>query len=101
MQVKPIPEDTLVALMTILPKYIPGITPQIFVSAMKSYNDAEMASAGNAIARPMTRKEVGDLLGVSMPTLDKLLQSGKLRRIQSGTRCVRIDRQSVAEFLKA
>ena len=100
MQVKPIPEDTLVALMTILPKYIPGITPQILVSALKAFDNAATAN-DSAISRPMTKQEVKTLLGISMPTLDKLLQSGKLRKIQSGIRSVRIDRQSVADYLKA
>lgn len=102
MQVKSIPEDTQVALMAILPKYVPEITPMKLVSALRSY-EPELAAASGEPAdfqKPMTKREVAGLLGVSLPTVDRLLADGRLRKIDTGVRRVRIDRRSVAEYLK-
>ena len=101
MQVKSIPEDTQVALMAILPKYVPEITPMKLVSALRSYEPELAAASGAAeIQKPMSKKEVAGLLGVSLPTVDRLLADGRLRKIDTGVRSVRIDRRSVAEYLK-
>lgn len=101
MHVKTIPEETMLALMTIMPKYVPEITPTKLVSALRTY-DPELAAASGAgeIQKPMSKKEVAALLGIALPTVDRLLADGRLRKIDTGVRRVRIDRQSVTDYLK-
>ena len=49
--------------------------------------------------KPYTRQEVCDLLGVSLPTVHRMVNRGVLRRIKVGIRTVRIDPKSVQELL--
>lgn len=100
MQVKTIPSDTLVALMAILSNYIEGLTPGYLVSALRAFEPEIVNGEKTALQKPMTKNEVLHLLGVSMPTLDRLMRSGKIRRINTGMKSVRIDRQSVIDYLK-
>ena len=97
MMLRAIPEDTLIAIMAIMRKYAPEITPPLFVAAIRAYEPAQ--ANGAAIERPMTVHEVGDILRVSVPTVYKLMREGRIRRVGDGMRRTRVDRKSVLEYL--
>ena len=98
MQVKTIPQESHLALMAILRPYVSEITPTILLNALKSYEPEKMAGQ---IEKPLSKQEVAGLLGVSIPTVDRLLKVGALKRINApGLRCVRIERKSVMQYLE-
>jgi len=100
MQIRQLPEDTQIALMAILQKYAPELTPPRLVAAIRAY-EPEGTGAKGDIEKPMTRREVQALLRLSEPTVDKLIREGRLRKIKSGIRRVYIDRRSVEEYLQS
>ena len=89
--------SVLAAATGLLQPYIPELSPQGLVSALKAYQ-------GGAPAAPMekflTRKEVAELLSVSMNTLDRYIRQGILTSVNVGPRVVRIDPASVRALLE-
>ncbi len=89
----------LTAATSLLQPYAPDLSPTALVRAIKAYKSETTTEANNAISRPMTRKEVAELLGCSLQTVVRYMNDGKLQRIKLSPRSVRIDRQSVLDFL--
>ena len=99
MELKNITPSTLAAVTTLLQPHCPDLSPTTLVKALKSYQATATTEANNAISRPMTRKEVAELLGCSLQTVVRYMNDGKLQRIVLSPKSVRIDRQSVLDFL--
>lgn len=85
------------AATAMLSPYVPEISPQSLIAALRAYKIGE--SLKNKQEKPYTRKEVADLLGLSVQTVYRMMKTGRLRRIQVGLRAVRIDPASVKVLL--
>lgn len=93
-----IPPSILAAATMMLQPYAPDLSPRSLVAALRGYG-----SGGRFLEdqpeKPYTRQEVCNLLGITLPTLEKYVQAGFLRKIRLSTHAVRIDAASVWEFL--
>lgn len=102
MQIKSVPPAILTAATSMLQAYVPDLTPKSLVAALKNYGADSNVSRPmrQEIEKPYTRAEVCELLGLSFPTLNRYIKSGRLRKITMTQRAVRIDPASVREFLQ-
>lgn len=85
------------AATAMLSPYIPEISPSGLLDALKEYKATPIPPAHQ---KPYTRQEVADLLGLSIMTINRMMNSGKLRKIKVGLRAVRIDPASVQNLLE-
>jgi predicted DNA-binding transcriptional regulator AlpA len=90
--------SVLAAATSLLQPYAPDLSPSALVRAIKAYK-SETTTEANTISRPMTRKQVSELLGCSLQSVNRYMNEGKIQRIILSPRSVRIDRQSVQDFL--
>jgi len=88
--------EVIQAATAILTPYIPEISPSGLIAALRQYKAEEKKILEE---RPYTRKEVADLLGLSVQTVYRMMNAGTLRRIHVGKRAVRIDARSVKAIL--
>ncbi len=89
--------QVLSAATAILQVYVPELSPRSLVDALKSYDTSNAKKQDN---RPLTRQEAATLLSVSLNTIANYLKNGTLRRIDVGTRLVRVDAASVRALLE-
>lgn len=95
-----IPPSILAAATMMLQPYAPDLSPRSLVAALKGYvSGGKLAVRENQPEKPYTRQEVCNLLGITLPTLEKYVQAGYLRKIRLSKHAVRIDAASVWEFL--
>lgn len=85
------------AATAMLSPYVPEISPTGLVAALREYRGTE---AKEQTQRPYSRAEVADLLGMSLQTVNRFLNSGRLKRIHVGPRMVRISPESVRDLLE-
>lgn len=85
---------TIQAAVGLLSPFVPELSPQALIQALKSYE-----TGAAPIEKPLTRREAAELLRVSLPTLNRLLNAGKLRRIRISSACVKVDPASVKALL--
>ncbi|MEA4863728.1 MAG: hypothetical protein VB042_10520 [Victivallaceae bacterium] len=98
MQIRnPITPAVLSAATALLQPYAPDLSPRSLVDALKGYESDKATS--DAIEKPLTRHEVASLLGMSLNSVNRYLNSGKLIRIKLTPRTIRIDPQSVRNLL--
>lgn len=84
------------AAVGLLAPYAPELNAANLIAAIKQYR-----TDGGVRVQLMTRREAAAALGVSMPTVHRLINDGKLRRVQVSANCVRIDAESVNAILEA
>lgn len=89
--------QVIAAVTGLLQPYIPDLSPQGLVSALKEYSTNKPKPETDN--RPLTRKEAADLLKCSKNTISRYLTIGKLRRIPLTERSCRIDPASVRALL--
>ena len=82
------------AAVALLSPYVPEISPQGLVQALSDYG-----TKAATIEKPLTRKEAAEILGVSLPTINRLLNTGTLRRIRITSASVKVDPASVRALL--
>lgn len=92
-----IPQALLNAATTMLQPYTPELSPQTFVAALKSYDNGKPAAA--VAEKPLTRQETAALLGVSLNSVNRYVNEGRLRATKISKRLVRIDPQSIRDML--
>lgn len=90
-------EQVIAAAVSMLQPYAPDLTPTSLIEALENHNSA--VSNTPKVEKPMTRQEVSKLLGVSLVTINRYLNSDKLRRIKLSGRTVRIDPESIRKFI--
>ena len=102
MNVSPVtPAEIVTAAVTMLSPYIPGLTPQGLLHALKTYNaNAEAEKDTRPPQKPLTRKEVAEMLGVSLTSVDRYLHKGVLTPVRYSARAVRISAVSVYNLMK-
>ena len=86
------------AATAMLSPYVPEISPTGLVAALRAYSVT--GENKTTAEKPLTRKEVAELLGLSIQTINRMLNRGTLKRIHVGERAVRIDRKSVRAILE-
>lgn len=89
--------EVIQAAIAMLTPYIPEISPSGLLDALKEYKANPTPPARQ---KPYTRQEVADLLGLSIMTINRMMNNGTLRRIKVGLRAVRIDPASVQNLLE-
>ena len=97
-----IPSEILNAATAVLSPYIPGLTAIELNKALETYNeDKETATPKQSSCpeKPYTRQQASDLLGVSLPTIDRYMANGTLKRIHYSAHSVRITPESVHNLM--
>ena len=98
-----IPFEILNAVVTMLSPYIQDLSPTALLKALESYNEDNEAVATKQYQRPQkpyTRQEAAELLGVAMPTIDRYMANGTLKRIRYSAHSVRITPASVHNLME-
>ena len=99
---KSITTETLNAATAVLSPFVLGLSATNLMKAIESYNEEGEASASKQNSRPQkpyTRKEAAEVLGVSIPSVDRYLASGHLTRVRYSARAVRISADSVHKLM--
>ena len=102
MSYNPTPE-ILNAATAVLSPYIPGLSATVLMKALETYNEDKEATAPKQNPRPQkpyTRQEAAELLGVALPTIDRYMANGTLKRIRYTTHSVRITPESVHNLME-
>ena len=97
-----IPTETLNAATAVLSPYVLGLSAAELLKALESYNEEGEVSASKQNSRPQkpyTRKEAAEMLGVSIPTIDRYLADGRLTRVRYSARAIRISAESVHKLM--
>lgn len=86
-----VPRGVLDSVLALLKPYCPNLSVQ----------QAEENSLSPAMRGPrlLTRQEAADMLSVSLNTINRYLNTGKLRRVILSNHAVRVDYKSVEELL--
>ena len=99
-----IPFEILNAATALLSQYVPGLSANDLLKAIETYNmDSEATAAPKQNTRPQkpyTRQEAAELLGVAMPTIDRYMANGTLKRIRYSAHSVRITPESVHSLME-
>ena len=90
----------LTAAVSLLRPYAADLTPEALRSALEQYNEPAPAKAGlRESERPLTRRQAAEYLGMSLATVSRYLNSGKLKRIVLSPRSVRVTAASVRALI--
>ena len=100
---KSLSTETLNAATAVLSPFILDLSATVLLKALESYNEDKEATASKQNTRPQkpyTRQEAADLLGVALPTIDRYMANGTLKRIHYSAHSVRITRASVHNLME-
>ena len=99
---KSLSTETLNAATAVLSPYVLGLSAAELLKALESYNEESEASASKQNSRPQkpyTRKEAAEMLGVSIPSIDRYMADGRLTRVRYSARAIRISAESVYKLM--
>ena len=97
-----IPSETLNATTAVLSPYVLGLSAAELLKALESYNEEGEASASKQNSRPQkpyTLKEAAEMLGVSIPSINRYMASGRLTRVRYSARAIRSSADSVHKLM--
>ena len=100
---KTIQPEILNAATAMLSPYFQDLTPEVLLKALETYNEDKTDAAPKQPQRPekpFKREEVAELLGLSIPTIDRYMAQGKLQRIRYSSHEVRITPDSVYNMMR-
>lgn len=97
-----IPLEILNAATVMLSPYIPDLSTAVLMKALETYNEDKEPTAQKGVRpeKPYTRQEAAELLGVALPTIDRYMANGTLKRIRYTTHAVRITQESVHNLME-
>ena len=96
-----VPQDIILVTVRLLQPYIPNITSDNLQKALKGINVPDMPTEKDSRPqKPYTRKGAAEMLGVSVPTIDRYLASGLLTRVRYSARAIRISADSVHNLMR-
>lgn len=99
--IKPLSPEIVTAAAAMLSTCIPGLTPATLQTALENIiTPNAMSEKATRPQKPYTRKEAADMLGVSIPTVDRYMASGRLAPVHYSPRAVRISAESVHNLMK-
>jgi len=99
----PISPQVLNGITAMLLPNIPGLTSAKLMAALECYNAASASAERSTPAHPeppYTRKEAAKFLDVSLPTIDRYLASGLLKRVRFTAHTIRITPESVRALIE-
>ena len=102
-KVKFIQPEILNAATAMLSPYFQDLTPEVLMKALETYNQDKEVAAPKQPQRPekpFKREQVAEMLDLSIPTIDRYMASGKLRRIRYSSHEVRITPDSVYNMMR-
>ena len=94
---KTLTKDLLEGAVALLGRHVPELTAATLLAAIRTYG-CQPQPQQNHVTKPLTRKQAGEFLQVSLPTLDALIRSGKIKAVKVG-RGIRIDANSVKKII--
>ena len=81
--VRTLPAEIVAAAVAILSTCIPGLTPAALLNALENINAPNASPDRDARPqKPYTRKGAAEMLGVSVPTVDRYMATGRLTRVR-------------------
>lgn len=94
--------EILNAATAVLSPYIPGLSASVLMKALETYNEDKepIVQKSSRPEKPYTRQEAAELLGVALPTIDRYMANGTLKRIRYSTHSVRITPESVHNLME-
>ena len=96
-----IPSGIIQATVGLLLPYIPNISSDNLKKALETINNPNTATEKDPRPqKPYTRKGAAEMLGVSVPTIDRYLASGLLTRVRYSARAIRISADSVHNLMR-
>ena len=100
---KQVPHEILNAATAVLSTYFQELTPEVLLKALETYNEDKTDAAPKLPQRPekpFKREEAAELLGLSIPTIDRYMAQGKLKRIRYSSHEVRITPNSIYKLME-
>ena len=95
-----VPQATLTAISALLEPIIPKVTPERILDAIcQSRSTDDSSPVMETVGRGLTIAEAAKALSVSKPTINRLLNAGKLTRVRVSRRLVRVTGESINRFL--
>lgn len=91
--------DAISGAVGLLQRHVPDLTPKTLVAAIRGFDEEHDGRQKPTIEKPLSRKQVAELLGVSLVTVDKFIRNGELHAVKIG-RHVRIDVESMRQFME-
>lgn len=96
-----VPPEIATAATTMLSPYFRGLTTAILIDALGTINEPNVTHEKPPHPqKPYTRKGAAEMLGVSIPTVDRYMASGRLTRVRYSARAVRISAESVHKLME-
>ena len=92
-----IPAQIATAAAAVLHPYYPGLSPEGLIEALKHYNDTPKTTK----MKPLTRRQVAEILQISMASVNRRMKDGTLRAYKISPRLVRIDPTSVEALMQS
>lgn len=98
---KEIPSGIIQATVGLLLPYSPNITFDNMKKALEKIDNPNTAIEKDLRPqKPYTRKGAAEMLGVSLPTIDRYMAAGVLTRVRYSARAVRISADSVHKLMR-
>ena len=72
----------ITAATSLLQPYCPDLNPRNLIAALKAWEADPQKTETPIIEKPLTRFEVAELLGVSLPTVNRMMNDGRLQKIK-------------------
>lgn len=95
-----IPSGIILAAVGLLLPYIPNITFSNLQAALETINNTNAEPEKDSHPqKPYTRKGAAEMLGVSVPTIDRYMADGRLTRVRYSARAIRISAESVHKLM--
>ena len=96
-----IPSGILLASVGLFLPYIPNITTESLKKALETINEPNAThEKATCPQKPYTRKGAAEMLGVSIPTVDRYMATGRLTRVRYSARAIRISAESVHKLME-
>ena len=92
-----IPDPIASAVTNLLQPFYPELSPAGLIDALKNLNATPKKSKTN----PLTRRQVAELLQISIASVNRRIKDGTLRAFKVGQRSVRIDPTSVEALMQS
>ena len=99
---KTLSTETLNAATAVLSPYVLGLSAAELLKALESYEDSKESASSkdpHHPQKPYTRKGAAEMLGVSVPTIDRYMADGRLTRVRYSARAIRISADSVHKLM--
>ncbi len=99
----PVPSEILKGAAALLSPYLPELSPEMLLKALKTYHEdkeAIPAKHSQCPEKPFTREAAAEMLGLSLSSIDRYMAQGKLKRIRYSSHEVRIKPESVYALME-